>query len=84
MKCPKCEKKMEEGLVSLLTSENASVCWSKEEPPGIWQEMLSDFKLRDKWKREILMRNGVIPVEKGQRIRKGFRCSNCRIVFLEY
>jgi len=84
MKCPRCEKEMKEGFVTLGTSENANLWWSEEEPPSLWQEVLIDFRLRDKWKHEILMRNTLLHHGKEERVRKGFRCSNCRIVFFEY
>ncbi len=84
MKCPKCEKAMKEGYVTLGTTENASILWSDEEYPGVWQDVLSDFRLREKWKREILVQHNLVGSTKEQWSRKGFRCSDCRIVLLEY
>jgi hypothetical protein len=71
MKCPNCQTEMEEGCITLTTSEWAHLRWSKEKLPSFWE-----FLKGKRVKNENLLKTG-IPAE-------GFRCLNCRLVVFRY
>ncbi len=79
MKCPKCGQEMEEGYVTLATTEGAWLHWSKHKKyfVGLWE--------RVKCKRAelgTLMQN--IPSSKKNCQSTGTRCTRCRLALFEY
>lgn len=79
MKCPKCGQEMEEGYVTLTSSENAHLYWSSEELPGFWERV----KGKKVWKERVTLMHKGFFSEVNQQI-KGSRCANCRLVIFEY
>jgi hypothetical protein len=79
MKCPKCGQEMEEGYVTLTSSENAHLYWSSEELPGFWERV----KGKKVWKERVTLMQNII-FHKSNPPTKGSKCANCRLVPFEY
>jgi hypothetical protein len=80
MKCLECGQEMEEGYLTLRTSEIGSLYWSSEQLPGFWGVLTAGRKV---WKERVTLMHKGFFSEVNQQI-KGSRCANCRLVIFEY
>ena len=74
MKCPKCGEDMEEGYVGVMM--RSRLFWSKDEPKSARLSM-------PKGAIKLLDHDGWF-ADKKDWLRKGFRCTNCKLITFEY